>query len=732
MIGAVPGRGLDRRALVARHAVEVTGVEPASPLSVGNGEFCYTVDLTGLQTFPERYPVADHTGAGAGTLLGTQSQWGWHSTPGGERYDLAQTRRDYDTPRGPVPYVDMLGELSATSEAPGSGAESWLRNNPHRLDLGRIGLVLDAGTAPRPPAPDEIGEPHQRLDLWTGVIESRFRLRGEPVRVTTVCHPERDAVAVRIESALLTSAGLAVRIAFPYGSEGWSNPADWSRPGAHSSVLAPAGPGYTVERVLDDTTYGVGLRATPDAEVTRTGPHEFVVTSGGPLLELVVGFAPGPVRAGAPAVLGPPSYPATRAASERHWAEFWTGGGAVELADSHDPRAPELERRIVLSQFLTAIHCAGSLPPQETGLMVNSWRGRFHLEMSWWHGAHFPLWGRPALLERSLGWYASILPRARETAREQGYEGARWPKQVGPDGRESPSTIGTFLIWQQPHPIFLAELVRRATGAADVLERYADVVLQSATFMADFAVRTDRGYQLGPPLVPAQESYAGQRATLTNPTFELAYWAWALGVAQRWRELLGLAPEPLWAAVAENLVRPHVRDGVYTAIDTPPYTVPEDHPSMLYALGVVPPTGLVDPEIMRATLRRVLAEWNWESTWGWDYPAMAMTATRLGEPELALDLLLLDTPKNIHLRNGHNRQTANLPIYLPGNGGLLAATALMVAGADSGPAGAPGSPGGSGPSGDTGTRGGSGTRGAPGFPADGSWTVRHEGLHPMP
>lgn len=42
------------------------------------------------------------------------------------RHDLAETVREYPTPRGPVPYVDMTGEIG-TSESPASAAESWLR-----------------------------------------------------------------------------------------------------------------------------------------------------------------------------------------------------------------------------------------------------------------------------------------------------------------------------------------------------------------------------------------------------------------------------------------------------------------------------------------------------------------------------------------------------------------------------------------------------------------------------
>ena len=56
-----------------------------------------------------------------------------------------------------------------------------------------------------------------------------------------------------------------------------------------------------------------------------------------------------------------------------------------------------------------------------------------------------------------------------------------------------------------------------------------------------------------------------------------------------------------------------------------------------------------------------------------------MTAARLGEPETAVDALFIDSPKNTWLASGHNWQRQNLPLYLPGNGGLLMATGLMAA-----------------------------------------------------
>src|SRR4051812_47004969 len=45
---------IDRAALVVRHNPVSRKLDPLAPLSVGNGEFAFTGDITGLQTFPEK------------------------------------------------------------------------------------------------------------------------------------------------------------------------------------------------------------------------------------------------------------------------------------------------------------------------------------------------------------------------------------------------------------------------------------------------------------------------------------------------------------------------------------------------------------------------------------------------------------------------------------------------------------------------------------------------------
>ena len=720
---------IDRGAWLARHSPRVYGVDPRSPLQLGNGQFACAVDVTGLQTFPELYP-----GPGGGTLLGCMAHWGWHTSPG--TYDLAECVRAYDTPRGPVPYVDLGTQLWGRAAdgtgasgvmAEGTPAEVYFRANPHRLDLGRVGLVLPPGVT----GADLTGI-DQRLDLATGVLTSRFTVAGVAYEVVTAIDLESDSVVVRISGA----GPVGLRLSFPYGSEHPGNAQVWDQPDRHTTTLERTGGGWIVHRVLDDTAYEVGI--VTDGAVRQPGTHEVVVSGPGTgrTLEAVITFQPvtgtqwakpaAPVYGVEEPKVLIPSATAILARTAAGWARFWAGV-VIDLSRSDHPQALELERRIVLSRYLTRINSAGRLPVPETGLYVNSWRGKFHLEMQWWHLAHFALWGNPEIVESVLQWYEIALGSPWNLARDQGYPGVRWVKSAGPEGRPTPSSIGSFLVWQQPHPIYLAELVRRASPATAV--RWWPVVRETARFMAAYPVPGPAGLVFPPPLIPAQECYAGLKEQITDPTYELVYWSWGLAVAAAWAERAGepdLArqwravaqgmqrPRPhetsgdgslLSHAVPERLPRPRPHAATYPAIGIPPWTTRVDHPSALAALGVTPDTGRVDPAIMAATLADVRSDWNWESTWGWDYPMMALTATRIGRPDWAIDALLADHPKNTYLPNGHNWQTPDLPAYLPGNGGLLTAVAVMAAGYD-----------------------GSGRH--PGLPP--GWVVEAEGLLPAP
>lgn len=686
---------IDRHALVTRHNVVLEQFDIHNPLSVGNGQFAFTVDATGLQTFPEAFTDT--------TPLGTLSDWGWHSAPNPNHYDIDHFEfKEYTDLHGrKVPYADVPGNVS-TPEI------KWLRANPHRLHLGQIGFVL-LNADGTPAQPKDLTEFHQTLDLWDGEITSHFTFGGQPVDVETVCAADQDTIAVHVVSPLARQGRLGIKIHFPYGT-GEVETADWTHPAAHTTMLLRTGADRaTFLRHLDGDVYAVDANWSAGATLTNTAAHAYVLwpAGSGDALELVCRFVP--TAATAPLA----DFATMRAATAQHWNQFWGTGGAMDLSGSKDPRWFELERRIVLSQYLTAIQSAGQNPPQETGLTYNSWEGKFHLEMHWWHEAHFALWGREPLLAKSLGFYDRILPRAQGTAQKQGYAGARWPKMTSPSGKESPSPVGPFLVWQEPHPIFYAELEYRAHPDAATLKQYAAVVDQTAEFMASYATwdQTNSRYVLGPILQCAQERFP-KNHTL-NPTFELAYWHWGLETAQQWRLRQGLARNAQWDAVLKDLAKAPVGEGKYLFNETTPdsYTNPKwnmDHPAVVGALSFVPGPG-IDLPTMKQTFDWVWANWNWPDTWGWDYPMLAMTAARLGETGHAVDALLLDTPKNHYALNGHVYQREGLTIYLPANGGLLYAAALMAAGWDGAP-----------------------KRNAPGFPDDGSWTVRWENLRVAP
>lgn len=679
MLVACNGK-IDREALVMRNNPHVTQIEALSSLSVGNGRFAFTADATGLQTFPELYKF--------GVPLGTQSQWGWHSFANPDDLKFEETLRSYDFGHGHE-------ELYACQIKFGRGlqASEWYRINPHRLHLGVIGFDgLET---------DKITDIDQTLDMWDGVLESNFKHNGQAFSVQTSCNPDKDLVAFSVNSEALTP----VIFRFPYPSGQHADDAcDWTKDELHSTeIISKADNFAIVKRTIDDTVYYLKISWCGDANLEMAGRNAIRLTPAAQEWMFSALFCENVPEDGKECA------GKTKARSQEYWNNFWQTGGVVDFSKCKDKRAPELERRVVLSQYLTAIQCAADTPPQETGLTYNSWYGKYHLEMIWWHEAHFALWGHEDLLARAMPWYEKAEPIARSIAERQGFEGVRWMKMTDPSGIEAPSNTGSFLIWQQPHYIYLAELLRRAGMDP---EPYYDLVQKTAEFMADYAFYdepNDRYVLKG--CIAAQETLSASKTV--NPPFELSYWHFALGIAQEWRVRKGLERNPEWDEIINKLSPLASKDGLYLAAETEPDTYSNirmysDHMAVLDAYGVLPKSNQFEEATMRNTLDWVMANWNWDQTWGWDYPTTCMNATRLLEPEKAIEAILMDKTTNTYLVSGHNYQTTRLRIYLPGNGGLLSAVALMCAGWD-----------------------GCKVKN-PGFPKNGKWNVRWEGIKPMP
>jgi len=694
---AVQAQKIDRQNLVSRHNVVVNQIDSLSSLSVGNGKFAFTVDATGLQTFPERYET--------GVPLGTQAEWGWNSFKDTADYKLEESLRAYQQYGRSITYAVQVKTPERNKKA-----SDWFRQNAHRLQLGGLGFEITLKNG-KPARPEDIKNIHQELNLWTGEIKSIFTVENIPVEVLTVSHQDNDLISAKIKSKLLTEGRLKIKMRYGYPTGAWTDAGNnYTHADKHqTTILSNTSNAAVINHQLDSANYFTALQWKGNAKLSKKEAHYFVVTPDNKSadFELSVWFKQ---KNDQNAV---PLFAETQNNSLTGWKQFWLSGGAVDFTGSTDSRAKELERRIILSQYLTKIQCAGSYPPQETGLTYNSWYGKPHLEMTWWHMLHFSLWGRPEIMEKTTDWYFKVAGGAKNIAERQGFEGLRWQKMTDNNGNEVPSSVGALLIWQQPHLITFAEMLYRDHPDPKTLEKYKELVFGTASFMASFAnydEQTGR-YVLGPGVIPAQERFKAEETF--NPTYELAYWTWALNVAQQWRERLGMKREAKWDDVVAKLSPLPVQDGVYLATESAKdsYTNPEfktDHPSVLGAFGMLPETKLLDKKIMRKTFDLVWDTWSWDDTWGWDFPMTAMTAARLNLPEKAIDALLMDIRTNTYLVNGHNYQDDRLTLYLPGNGGLLTAVAMMCAGWDGQ------------------------TANNPGFPKNGKWKVNWEGLKPMP
>ena len=690
---------IDRKAVVQRHNIVNQSADTLASLTVGNGVFAYTVDVTGMQSFPTYYKK--------GVSLGTQSEWGWNTFDNDENYLFEETLKSYDfnNEGRDAKYSVQHKEGGRNTEA-----TEYYRVNPHRLQLGNVGLAFTLENGEQATV-DDIQEAEQTLDLWSGLIHSKFTVGGQPVEVWTAAAQSADKIAVKVTSPLIQAERIQVFVRYPFPSGQFLDEAAYyEKEDQHESkIVAQADETAVLEHGLSGTNYFTGLNYSK-GKLEETGKHYFVYQPASDLETFDFSFTFAEENN---FERGTADYEKVARESQDSWKAFWESGAAVDFEGSTDPRANELERRLVLSQYLTRVQCGGDNPPQETGLTFNSWYGKPHTEMHWWHGVHFALWGRPEIMEKTLNYYFHTFEKAKALAERQGYKGVRWIKMSDNDGNESPSSVAAFLIWQQPHIIYMTELAYRDKQDKKVLEKYKDLVFASAEFMADYAhydVEKDR-YNLGLGVIPAQEVF--QAAKTINPTYEVAYWDWALRVAQEWKERLGEPRVEAWDEVINKLAALPVQGDVYLATETATdsYTFPKwmtDHPAVLSALGMVPESPKLDKGIMKNTLDTVWAKWSWEKTWGWDFPMTAMNAARLNLPEKALDALFMDIQTNTYLKNGHNYQDGRLRIYLPGNGGTLTAVAMMLEGWDA-------------------------SEGEfPGFPKDGTWKIKKEGFKKMP
>ncbi|KAF4981159.1 hypothetical protein FZEAL_2993 [Fusarium zealandicum] len=643
------------------------------------------------------------------------SVWAWHNDtePDGEPID-AYTGVPKDTHGRNVSYDIPDPNLKDVSQ--------WLIGNPNRINLGRIGLRYKDETLPA----DQISDTHQELDLWNGVITSTFTVDKTKVKVTTQGDFESDAVAFNIESKLVDAGKLRVELDFPYPPihtakykyEVFVGVYDF--PANHTTKISKSSQKHTAHIYHElDTNYYVNLRwpsKTPlslkrleSEDSTAITAHRYILSpKDSSSITFTAHFSP------EKKVPDLPSEIAKR--NSAGWRDYWKDGGFVDLTESTNPNATELQRRIITSQYHVRVNSAAEgESPQESGLMNNGWYGKFHMEMVVWHNAHWVSWGRDKYFHNIFpALYEKLLPTSFKRAADMGWEGARWPKMTETStGRSSPGGINAFLLWQQPHPMYMAMLAYKSKPTKKTLKQWDAVLEASADYMASYAWfnESSGNYDLGPPSYGVTENTVPE-ATL-NLAYEIAYWRYGLDVAREWKKKLNLPVPKKWTTVAQNLAKPPQIDGLYTVYDglnaswweDPALT--GDPRSLIMLQGILPNTPAVDSKVAKRTADKVWEVWGDQNIRGWGRPILAINSARIGNPERAIyHLTAYDYWKfddaGFAIRGGDG---GTPPPFMPGNAGFLLAVAYMAEGWE-------------------------GSKGnAPGFPKDDGWVVKHEGLH---
>lgn len=351
-----PKPTINRRKIVQSFNVHRNASSKTTPLQVGNGNLAFGADITGLQTF-QPYNIL--------------STWGWHNFSLPAAADGSNktaspsdfTGLDWNTHGRLVNYDQPNPAEQAISD--------WLIQNPQRISLARIGLDFGNASRSKPVTEADLVNATQELDLWTGSIKSSFVFNGTAVEVETWAHPEEDMVGIAIRSDLLASGDLGIFIDFPYPD---TNKFDAPFVGVYpnkttgdDTFQTVFDPWYgTIQRTLaskdgtndaNGTSYYLQLQWNNYGHVSGTDGRYLLTAANSTEILFVAAFS----SAGD---FVPMSFGGLSDIATDWWSDYWSTGAFVDLTASNSSDAKELQRRTVLSQYLTVVNSASTNPPQ--------------------------------------------------------------------------------------------------------------------------------------------------------------------------------------------------------------------------------------------------------------------------------------------------------------------------------------------------------------------------------
>ena len=183
-------------------------------------------------------------------------------------------------------------------------------------------------------------------------------------------------IAVNVKSPLIKKGQLEVEWNFPAPKVAHTGSGiDLSNKDKHQSdILTNDQQSIRLKRQINNDDYFVEIDWQGASKITQTDTHQLTLSNNSSdQIEFTCLFSPEEITNTAP------DFTSTQQNSETAYNNYWSKGGFVDFGNCTDERAPELERRVILSQYLTKIQSTGDLPPAETGLTFNSWYGKIPL-----------------------------------------------------------------------------------------------------------------------------------------------------------------------------------------------------------------------------------------------------------------------------------------------------------------------------------------------------------------
>ncbi len=680
---SILGKELSRAEVktVSDHNLIYTNLqEPA--LFTGNGSIGMSVDVTGTQLLR-----ADYTPQ----TIFTIAQNIWHDPPMPDSLRNVQLARQ-KYPHGENRTLEYVNPASPIQ----SKLYDFLRKYPNKFNLFNVALTMSAG-GQELASVKELSDINQTLDLRNGIIRSLYKWNGVTTKAESYVHAQKDLLVFHFADSAAAPISRKLRIRFD-SPDAWDPRYEKAAP----AVKLSAGGVYSLidfGSSKDQRTFWA-LRAMPGdfsyAVVGRITAEVASVTFSEQ--EMIVELAPyarkeftivlsatsakdskDPLKAGKKAVTSALSHGYNELLKDHvaWWHDFWNRAG-IDLY-SADGRGKTLERWYYLSLYHLACNDRGTLPPAEGGLVANSWYGKFHLEMHFWHAIGFLAANRPDMLAPSLPWYLQALPQAKLNAATMGLQGAKYPKMTSFPGKESPGSTNLRIYWHVGEIPTIIWWYYLYTGDEKFLQRMYPVLQNTAEFVRSFVVQNPKTgvYEILPPIATCDETTIPD--SVRNPGFTLAEFNVALDVAAKASKLLNQDVElsRQWRHVRDHLAPiPHNGEAylIYESFAgtwTPKHT--RSHPSVL---GPFFPTRVVpDDRLIRTTYDKVLSSWSWDKTWGWDFGFTAAVGAYLNRPNDAVNVLLhaeKALSPAVTFRGG------SVNSYLPGNGALVMAINEML------------------------------------------------------